>query len=482
MKKSISILLTLCFLLIPKNALALTANLSCNSSGSVALGNTITVTITGNASSLAYWEGVLDYDSSKLSKVSGEVRAFTDTSSKNPSFTYTFKAIGEGSAYVKMTGMNVSDENGNELNGLNSTACNISIVQPSSSSNSSNSGSSSSNGGSSTSSNSGSSSSGSNSSSNNNNEQKSDNSLKSLTIDGIELSPAFNKDVLEYSATVPEGTTSIKIGGSESDSSASISGLGEHTLTPGINKIKVVVKAENGATRTYTINVAVKEKNPIKVDIDKETDGTLMREITGLETPEGFEKTTVEINGEKVEAYRNSKLGFLLVGILDENNNPSYYIFDENKLTYTRYVEFTGASIKLILLEANEDDVPYKYRNCIFNIGDELVKGYELSSDSRFKLVYAMNKETLEKGFYLYDLDEKTFQRFYNEQVLIYIDLIQKCKIGIVVLAGLFAVLLMTVLCLFFVNHKTKNRINDYALEMKKNNEKLKKEKTFLDE
>ena len=73
------------------NAKAITASMSCSSQSSVTLGNTISVTIRGNASEAGYWEGMMSYDSSKLQLISGSARIFDESASASKSYSYTFK-------------------------------------------------------------------------------------------------------------------------------------------------------------------------------------------------------------------------------------------------------------------------------------------------------------------------------------------------------------------------------------------------------
>ena len=57
--------------------------------------------------------------------------------------------------------------------------------------------------------------------------------------------------------------------------------------------------------------------------------------------------------------------------------------------------------------------------------------------------------DTGEKAFYLYDMQENTFQRFYNTQVEIYRDLLKKLEIGVIGLGALIAILfILFVACL----------------------------------
>lgn len=430
MKKRIKILaiFLLTIIIMPKDVKALTASLSCSSSNSVTLGNTITVTITGNASTSSYWEGILSYDTSKLSLISGNARPFTDSATSRPSFTYTFKAIGVGNAYVKMSSMNVSDELANESPiSIGSSTCSINVVnQPTSNGSSS--------------------SSGSRPNSSSNVKKNSDNNLKSLSIEGATITPEFNKDTLEYSAVLPSGTTKINVIADKNDSKASISGNGEKDVVEGTNKIEVVVTAENGSTKTYIINAVVEEKEPIVVKVSGDK-FNVIRKKDIIEAPEDYTETTIVIDGEEIPAYSNSVTGYLLIGLKDSKGEAAWYIYNEEEKTYTKYMELKSDTLRLILLEPDKDDIPYKYYENTFELNGENINGYTFDAGSDFRLIYAMNIKTGEKLFYVYDMKDKTFQRFYNAQVLIYIELVKKCKylllgvgVGLVILFTLLLI------------------------------------------
>lgn len=92
-------------------------------------------------------------------------------------------------------------------------------------------------------------------------EEKSDNkNLSSLTIDKVELSPKFNKNTTEYTATVEGDVTELKINAKAEDNRAKVSIEGNKNLTDGENVIKIKVTAENDTTRTYFITVTKGEK------------------------------------------------------------------------------------------------------------------------------------------------------------------------------------------------------------------------------
>ncbi len=97
-------------------------------------------------------------------------------------------------------------------------------------------------------------------------EESSNNQLKELIIkDGdtkLELNPKFNEDTLDYKLEVGESTNTIDISALPVDEhSKVISGTGSHELKPGENIIKIVVEAEDGTQKTYTVVVTKKDKD-----------------------------------------------------------------------------------------------------------------------------------------------------------------------------------------------------------------------------
>ena len=99
-------------------------------------------------------------------------------------------------------------------------------------------------------------------------EKSTNNNLKSLGIDGYELSPNFSKDTLEYTVNIDKNVEKIKINASLEDGYAKVSGNGEREVEEGSNKLEVVVTSETGLSKTYVINVNVKDNNPITKTID----------------------------------------------------------------------------------------------------------------------------------------------------------------------------------------------------------------------
>lgn len=258
---------------------------------------------------------------------------------------------------------------------------------------------------------------------------KSSNSfLSSLTIDGYELDSKFDKETLEYSVTVKEGTEKIKINAQLADSSAKVSGVGEVTVSEGVNNFSLIVTAENGSKRTYKLTVTVKEYKPIQVEVDGE-DYTVVRKRKDLPTiSEYFEEKEITIDEEKVDGYYNDTLKYEVVGLKDSYGKIEYYIYDDGKYIFYNEQIFNGKALRIL-----DKELDGGYKKTSFSYNDSKIVGYqEVKLDllkntyaldnnditgNSFYLFYAINLETGKEELYQYDSVEKTVQR-YNTLVL----------------------------------------------------------------
>ena len=84
------------------------------------------------------------------------------------------------------------------------------------------------------------------------------NYLQSLTISSgviYDLSPKFNKSIMDYKVEVPNTITKVKVEGVVDDETSTLDGVTESELKEGNNKFKLVVTAKTGEKRIYTINI-----------------------------------------------------------------------------------------------------------------------------------------------------------------------------------------------------------------------------------
>ena len=123
------------------------------------------------------------------------------------------------------------------------------------------------------------------------------NNLASLSVNGTSVA-GFSASDTSY--TMPNtDATSITIAASASDSKASVSGTGTKSLAYGVNKFNIVVTAESGAKKTYTVTI----------------------------TRNDFRSTNNDLKSLTVEGYT--------------------VIFDKDKLTYTVIVDNAVATVNI---------------------------------------------------------------------------------------------------------------------------------------
>lgn len=120
--------------------------------------------------------------------------------------------------------------------------------------------------------------------------QSSNNYLKSLSIDGYNIIPEFDKQTIDYEISKEVLENNIKINAEADDSKASVSGIGDIILNSGENEIRIDVTAENGTVRTYTIKVVAQ----ISETVDTNTSI-----LTNAETSEYKEQTVTETKQDK---------------------------------------------------------------------------------------------------------------------------------------------------------------------------------------
>lgn len=83
--------------------------------------------------------------------------------------------------------------------------------------------------------------------------------LSSITISDVDFS--FDMNTYEYNLEVNGDIENITVDAKAEDSKATVEGLKEYDLVVGDNVIQLVVSAEDGTKKTYTINIKRKDNN-----------------------------------------------------------------------------------------------------------------------------------------------------------------------------------------------------------------------------
>lgn len=408
MKKIVSFLSLIIFIVLPLNAKAGSLSISASTT-SVIVGNNVIISV--KASNVA---GTISLTSSNGSILSGGTNNIWI---ENETKVFTFKANMAGTVNVTVTPTNMGDfDNNGSYTASKSVTVNVKnkpIIVLST-----------------------------------------DNNLSSLGIDGYTLTPEFNKDTLEYSTTIAPDTTSINVLATPSHSGATVTGIGVREVTDGDNRIEVNVTAENGTTKTYVINAKVEEYNPIEVDMNGQK-YTVVRKKSLITPPENYTETSIKINEEDIPAYYSEITKYTLVALKDSDGKQSFYVYDNGN--YKPYKVLTFNQIQICLLDML--DVPELYEKGIFVYNDENIDAYKISPNSSYSLIYGMNVETGNKNYYIYDSNENTIQIYNTEETDKLNEKIEYMIYIIIGLLGFSFILLITTLILVFKKSSKKQKI-----------------------
>lgn len=297
--------------------------------------------------------------------------------------------------------------------------------------------------------------------------KSSDNSLVSLKLSSGTLSPAFKGNVTKYKATVGYDVTKVVVSAKTSSSKAtieSVTGNGTVKLNVGENTIKIVVKAENGTKATYTIVVTRKAQETVapptesESPTETESENTELNEILQWEgeqlkvvekiptesIPADFESKLLVVNGQQMQGLSFGKGDLKVLYLNNTNGAGSLYVYDEAKETIYPFIKLDAENSYVMVLLPDEQNAPAPegFESCTFSIeGKGIVSAYQLKAQpsteqeksedatqtwnlfgaetyyaaeakvSDFYLIYCMNNDG-EKGWYLYDSVEETFQRY----------------------------------------------------------------------
>ena len=213
-------ILIILILIIPffciKNVYAASSTIKLTTSNSnVSLNSifTVNVTVSEEGGKLGSFEYSITHDSKYLLLISGEEyqKDVGEGDGKSKTYTLKYKAISNGQTIIKVNDSRVVDWDTEKDISVNNGSLTINI--------------------------------GSTTNTNTTESKSSDNSLKSLFVEGFNISPKFNKDTLEYNVNLSSDTLKIKIIAEKNDDTASITGDGEVDVKEGNNTIIVVVTA-----------------------------------------------------------------------------------------------------------------------------------------------------------------------------------------------------------------------------------------------
>lgn len=265
----------------------------------------------------------------------------------------------------------------------------------------------------------------------------SDNYLSSLKVSPGTLSPAFSKDVTEYTMTVGGDVAKLVVSATASSPAAKISVTGTR-MDPGDNKTYITVTAENGTKKTYVISTYKDVQSQTEPDDGgKETPAEPVtpdedaKEITVGDNrfaidgdfeahplPAGFEASTVVIDDTEVPAAKGfgDKITLVYLVSLDGNEKAGYYIYDSVKKSYDYYIDIEQLESHYAYLPVTSGmEIPSGFEIETMEIEGckvDVLKPSGRKDTAEFYLFYGMDSSG-KAGWYVYDTKYSTVQRFF---------------------------------------------------------------------
>lgn len=410
-------------LLFPCIVNAASGSINIASSSTVVVGNKVTVTVTiSSGTKMGSWQMSLNYDKSYLQLTNSTARdggTFMIDYAEDPgvlkkTYTFTFKTLKSGTTKLSVDGYRAYVSSDLSALSLSANTKQIRIITQAELEAS----------------------------------YSKNNNLSALEVEGFTLTPEFKTDILEYSVVVPENTKEVNIKANVQDKRASVNGIGTQAVNPGANNFSVVVRAQSGAEKTYVINVEVKDENPINVTVNGKN-YTVVKIKENLPAASLYTETTININGFEIPAYKNDNTNLVLVGLKDEEGNISLYIYNKDKNEYQEYNEIGVNKITIYPLTSNEEIKGYKKDTITIN--GVKVDGYYYTKDSDYVIIYGINVETGDKGFYMYDKKMQSLIKYNDEYI---IDLNKKIELYSYIIIGFSGVFILMIIIMIALAKK----------------------------
>lgn len=241
------------------------------------------------------------------------------------------------------------------------------------------------------------------------------NALSALTVSVGTLTPAFDPAVTEYTLSLPQGTEKLTLTATPSDSNATVQGDGELTLQEGENTLPLVVTAENGDTKTYTVTAKVAQAPTLFLDYNGQRLG-VVKDVSQVTPTAGFAPAEPITNsGETLPIWTDVSGKRTLVYLMDEKTSAQgFYLFSQTTGVQSPYLPILCGSVTYIYTDIPKElsSVPGLTPATVKAFGQTLNGWtYNDASLKDFSVLYLMD-DAGSYGYYTYDSREETLQRF----------------------------------------------------------------------
>lgn len=243
----------------------------------------------------------------------------------------------------------------------------------------------------------------------------SNNALSSLTVSAGTLAPAFDPAITEYTLSLPSQSDRLTITANPSDSRATVQGDGEISLQDGETSLSVVVTAEDGSAKAYTITVQVAQAPTLFLDYNGQRLG-VVKDVSQVTPPAGFAPAMpITYSGDTLPIWTDVSGKRTLVYLMDEKSSAQgFYLFSQATGVQSPYLPILCGSVTYIYTDIPKElsSVPGLTLATVKAFGQTL-NGWTYNDVSLkdFCVLYLMD-DAGSYGYYTYDSREETLQRF----------------------------------------------------------------------
>lgn len=243
----------------------------------------------------------------------------------------------------------------------------------------------------------------------------SNNALSSLTVSAGTLTPAFDPAITEYTLSLPSQSDRLTITANPSDSRATVQGDGDISLQDGETSLSVVVTAEDGSAKAYTITVQVAQAPTLFLDYNGQRLG-VVKDVSQVTPPAGFAPAEpITYSGDTHPIWTDVSGKRTLVYLMDEKTSAQgFYLFSQTTGVQSPYLPILCGSVTYIYTDIPKElsSVPGLTPGPVKAFGQTLNGWtYNDASLKDFCVLYLMD-DAGSYGYYTYDSREETLQRF----------------------------------------------------------------------
>lgn len=243
-----------------------------------------------------------------------------------------------------------------------------------------------------------------------------DSSIKTFTLNFKALKNATASivvstyDIKDSNDTVIDmskvGSSTVTISGTDSENTDSL--IDENEGTP-----VQTTMSESDEQQTEDEKIV----EPPKKDVEVEIAGTpfYVCHITEDIIPEGFEYIGYRFDGAAVDAVKKDNIILFYLNQIGEEPKI-FYVYDDQTDGFSIFAPIKqNLDYYVVSLDENVE-IPEGFAETEVSVGGVSVPCWQSDSNSEFYLLYLMNSEG-KKNFYLYDIMEKTVQRYYYTSI-----------------------------------------------------------------